>query len=198
MTVRRHEYFGDINPLIKNVARETDERDSEKGIGRVRPISYFRLNLTPSTMRYNCEVTIEKHIEVVVKEFNDPEAIYEWMEGLESFELLEGEAGKRGAKSKMTFKTKNRTFSMIETIWENDLPEKYSATYTAGGVTNNMDVTFQKVDDHRTRYYTEQEFIFKPFGMKLMGWLMPGAFKKQTMKFLNAFKKYVEEISEKS
>ncbi len=143
-------------------------------------------------MNYTCEVAIDRPIDKVVKAFDDPDAIYEWMEGLESTELLEGEAGKRGAKTKMNFKNRNRSFSMVETIWENDLPKIYSATYTMKGVTNNMTVNFKKIDESRTLYHTEQEFLFEPFGMKLMGWLFPGAFKKQTVKFLNMFKKYVE------
>jgi len=146
-------------------------------------------------MTYTCEVTIDAPVQKVSKAFLDPEGVYQWMEGLESAELLEGEAGKRGAKTKLTFRNKNRTFSMVETIWENNLPEAFSTSYVMGAVTNNMTIRFQKIDENRTRYLSEQEFIFRNFGMKLMGWLAPGLFKKQTLKYMKAFKAYVESTS---
>jgi uncharacterized membrane protein len=143
-------------------------------------------------MRYTCEVTIDAPVEKVSSAFLDPQGAYVWMEGLQSVELLEGEEGKKGAKSKLTFQNKNRTFSMVETIWESNLPEAFTTSYVMGAVTNNMTIRFQKIDENRTRYLSEQEFIFKNFGMKLMGWLAPGLFKKQTLKYMEAFKAYVE------
>ncbi|MFT6998227.1 MAG: hypothetical protein ACJAQ4_001987 [Cryomorphaceae bacterium] len=143
-------------------------------------------------MHYDCEVTIDSSVEKVTKAFLDPEGIYEWMDGLESTELLEGEEGKKGAKTRLNFKDKKRSFSMIETIWESNLPEAFSTTYTMGAVTNNMTVSFQKIDENRTRYLSKQEFIFKNFGMKLMGKLAPSLFKKQTLKYMEAFKAYAE------
>ena len=41
------------------------------------------------------------------------------------------------------------------------------------------------------RYTTEQEFQFKGF-MKIMAFLMPGAFKKQSMQYLKDFKAFAE------
>ena len=44
---------------------------------------------------------------------------------------------------------------------------------------------------NRTKYISEQEFQFKGF-MKVIGFIMPGAFKKQSMKYLEAFKNFAE------
>jgi hypothetical protein len=41
---------------------------------------------------------------------------------------------------------------------------------------------------------TEQEFQFSGF-MKLIGMFMPGAFKKQSCKYMNAFKEFAERQS---
>ena len=41
-------------------------------------------------------------------------------------------------------------------------------------------------------WVSESEFQFQGFGMKLFGFLMPGAFKKQSQKYLNDFKNFVE------
>jgi uncharacterized membrane protein len=143
-------------------------------------------------MKYECEVTIDAPVDEVCEAFLDPKGIYEWMEDLESTELLEGEEGKKGAKTRMNFTSKNRSFSMEETLWENNLPEAFSTSYVMGAVTNNMTVSFQNIDENRTRYVSKQEFIFRNFGMKMMGKLAPRLFKKQTLKYMKAFKTYVE------
>lgn len=144
-------------------------------------------------MHYDCEVTIDSPVEQVTAAFLDPKGIYEWMDSLESTELLEGEEGKKGAKTRLNFKDKKRSFSMVETIWENNLPEAFTTSYVMGAVTNNMTVTFQKIDENRTRYLSKQEFIFKNFGMKMMGKLAPSLFKKQTLKYMESFKAYAEK-----
>ncbi|MEO2058942.1 MAG: SRPBCC family protein, partial [Mesonia sp.] len=40
---------------------------------------------------------------------------------------------------------------------------------------------------------SESEFQFSSFAMKVMGFLMPGAFKKQSLKYMKDFKAFVED-----
>ena len=84
-----------------------------------------------------------------------------------------------------------REIEMIETITTRNLPDEFSGTYEAKGVFNILKVTFVKVSDTKTKYITEEEFQFKGF-MKLMAFLMPGAFKKQSLKYMTAFKNFAE------
>ena len=141
-------------------------------------------------MKYRCEIEINKPLERVLELFDNTENLFKWMEGLQSFEHLEGEPGKPGAKSKMVFKMNNKDVEMIETINVRNLPKEFSGSYDAKGVHNIQKNSFEKIDDNRTRYITHNEFHFKGF-MKFMA-LMPGAFKKQTMKYMRAFKSFVE------
>lgn len=46
---------------------------------------------------------------------------------------------------------------------------------------------------NQTKHVTENEFQFKGVMMNLMGFLMPGAFKKQSYKYLKAFKTFAEK-----
>ena len=55
----------------------------------------------------------------------------------------------------------------------------------------NVKNKFIKLSDNKTGNITEQEFKFKGF-MKLIGFLMPGAFKKQSIKYLEDFKNFAE------
>ncbi len=51
---------------------------------------------------------------------------------------------------------------------------------------------FEKIDDQKTRWISESEFKADKFMYKIMLKLMPGAFKKQSRKFMVDFKNYVE------
>lgn len=143
-------------------------------------------------MKYSVEVEIEKPLEEVLSAFDNPENMAKWMEGLQSYEHLSGTQGEVGAKSRMNFKMGKREIEMIETITEVNPPSNYSMTYDAKGVFNIINNRFEKMSETKTRYITDNEFQFKGF-MKIIGGLMPGAFKKQSQKYLDDFKRFVEE-----
>lgn len=142
-------------------------------------------------MKYTVTIEIEKPIDEVVALFDNADNLYAWMEGLESFEHLSGEPGQVGAKSRLKFKMGKRDIEMVETITVRDLPDEFTGTYDAEGVFNIVKNRFEAINPTRTRYISEQEFQFTGF-MKIFGWLMPGAFRKQSMKYLEAFKAFAE------
>lgn len=142
-------------------------------------------------MKYTDEIEINQPINKVVELFDNEDNLFKWMNGLQSIEHLEGNPGEKGSTTKMLFKEGKREIEMIETILENKLPEEFTATYEAKGVYNLAKISFVSLTDSKTKYLTEQEFQLKGF-MKLIGWLMPGAFKKQTNKYLKMFKEFAE------
>jgi uncharacterized membrane protein len=142
-------------------------------------------------MKYTTSVEIDRPIEEVVALFDNSENLYKWMKGLKSMEHLSGEEGKAGAKSHMVFETGKRRIEMVETIDDMNLPDNMSCTYEAKGVTNIQHTRFEKVDDNKTRYVCDNEFQFRGF-MKIMGLMMPGAFKKQSLQYQKDFKAFAE------
>ncbi len=144
-------------------------------------------------MKYTIEIEINKPIDRVIELFDNPDNLKEWMMGLQSFEHLSGEMGQPGAKSKLVFDHKGRRTEMIETIVARNLPDEFSGTYEANGVLNTQKNHFTKVDENTTRWTSYTEFKFSNFMMKLMGALMPGMFKKQSMKFAQSFKAFCEK-----
>jgi hypothetical protein len=80
---------------------------------------------------------------------------------------------------------------MIETITVRNLPAEFSGTYEAKGVFNIVRNRFTDLGNGRTRYTSEQEFRFSGF-MKIIAMLMPGSFKKQSVKYLEDFKAFAE------
>ena len=142
-------------------------------------------------MHYVSEIEIEKPVDKVVELFDNPDNLPKWMEGLQSFEHLSGQPGQVGARSRLRFKMGKRAFEMIETITANNLPDEFSGTYEAKGVHNIVRNKFVPLPGNKTKYISEQEFQFKGF-MKLIACVMPGAFKKQSMKYLKDFKQFAE------
>lgn len=142
-------------------------------------------------MKYSVQTTINAPIDEVIKRFDNADMMKEWMPGLVKFEHISGEPGQVGAKSKLTYQMGKRTVEMIETITERDLPGAFNGTYVANGVYNEVGNAFEAIDEKTTRHVSEQYFQFKG-GMKIIGFLFPGAFKKQSQKYLDDFKAFVE------
>ncbi len=143
-------------------------------------------------MKYSEEIFINKPLDEVILHFDDPEKLKEWMEGLETFEHLEGTPGEVGAKSRLVFKTESREIEMVETITVKDLPSKFGGTYEADGVFNTVINRFSKDGEDVTRMEVECEFEFTSFLMKMMGFFAPGVFRKHTRKNLDCFRKFAE------
>ena len=54
-------------------------------------------------MKYNCEIVIDADIKKVVKLFEDPNNMAKWQPGFISMEVLEGNAGEAGSRSKLLY-----------------------------------------------------------------------------------------------
>lgn len=144
-------------------------------------------------MKYSHEIVIDLPIDRVIELFDNPDNMSRWQEGLVSFETIEGTAGEVGAKSKLVYDMGKRRIEMIETITVRDLPHQFSGTYEAKNVWNLVENFFESKDDGQTKWTSRNEF--KCTGMmKLMVFLMPGAFKKQSYKYMLDFKKFAESM----
>jgi carbon monoxide dehydrogenase subunit G len=139
-------------------------------------------------LKYTVEITIDRPRSRVVELFDNPDNLKHWMPGLQSFEPLTGKPGTVGSKAKLTFLMNNRKLEMVETITKRSL---FNGTYEAKGVFNIVNNRFIDIDGKSTRYVSDQEFQMKGI-MKLFAWIMPGVFKKQSMKYLIDFKTFVE------
>lgn len=143
-------------------------------------------------MQYNSKITLDVPREKVIAYFDNIDNMQYWQEGLISYEHLEGNPGQPGAKTLLKYKMGKREIEMVETITVRNLPDEFSGRYEAKGVWNEVKNFFHE-EGEKTRWITENEFIFQHFFMKLMGFLMPGAFKKQSMKYLEDFKSFAEK-----
>lgn len=144
-------------------------------------------------MRYQLELEIDLPRERVIELFLDPENLPKWQPDLVSFEQVSGgEARAVGAKTKQIHKLGKREVEMIETITAHNYPDEFSATYEADGVWNLVENRFLDVDERKTKWILESEFRCSNLVMKIMTFLMPGMFKKQSLMYMNRFKGFAE------
>ena len=142
-------------------------------------------------MKYTCEIVIESPRERVVEPFDSTDNLFKWMDGLKSFEHLEGEPGQPGAKSRLVFKRGNGELEMIETVAVRDLPDVFAGSYEADHAWNGMVNRFIEEGPDRTRWITENEFKFTGI-WRFVSLVLRPMFPKQTMKSMRAFKEFVE------
>ena len=142
---------------------------------------------------YTVQVDINLPRSEVVEKFDDPDNLFMWQEGLQSFEHLSGEPGQPGAQSKLTYIQGKHHIELIETVTQRDLPDEFNGTYEWAGGRNTLHNRFIELSPEKTRWESTCEYEFSAFMLKLMGWLAPGMFRKQNQKFLDNFKAFCED-----
>ena len=144
-------------------------------------------------MKYTTEIKVDLPRAKFMEKFDSAENMLHWQKGLKSYKYLDGEPGKEGSQMELEYQMGKRELVMVETILKNNLPYEFHATYDAKGVHNIQKNFFKELDENTTLWVSESEFQFSGLFMKLMGMLMPRAFKKQTLEYLKCFKAFAEE-----
>ncbi|OUS01066.1 hypothetical protein A9Q86_10000 [Flavobacteriales bacterium 33_180_T64] len=143
-------------------------------------------------MKYTISNTIDKPIDIVAAKFLEPDGALQWMEGLQKIERLSPNPYEVGAKSRFHSLYKNKKFVIDETILEQNMPNQIKFGFTSSTGYNEVEMVFEQINDNSTKQINNSYFQLKGF-MKILGPLMKGMFKKQSMKYLNAFKEFAEK-----
>lgn len=143
-------------------------------------------------MKYTIEVLIKSPREEVIKKLDNIDNIKHWQRGLVSAEHMSGTPGEVGAKMKLSYKFGKRQMDLIETITKRDFPNEFNATYETKDMHNAQQNIFEETPEGYTKWTSHSEFIPSSFLLRVMVFLMPGAFKKQSKKYLEDFKDFVE------
>lgn len=142
-------------------------------------------------MKYTVFNIIDKPLEEVVARFREPEGALEWMEGLQRIERISGEPLEVGSKSDFHSVYKNKEFKISETVLEQNLPKRIKFSYESNMGYNEVELIFEELPDGKVKQINNSFFDTKGF-MKVMGFMFKGMFKKQSLKYMNGFKKYCE------
>lgn len=144
-------------------------------------------------MLYEVEVEIALPRDKVSELIMNPDNMPHWQEGFVSIEHFEGEPDAVGSKSHIKYKMGKRALELDETITRNDMPELFEAIYETKGVWNKITNRLEALEENRTRWVQENDFKGTNLIMKVLMVLMPGAFKKQSLKYLQDFKAFAED-----
>ncbi|WP_222983661.1 SRPBCC family protein [Flagellimonas meishanensis] len=142
-------------------------------------------------MQYTAEILVDLPRDEFIKKLDNPDNMKHWQRGLLKYEHISGNPGQEGAQMSLSYTMGNRNIDMVETIIKRNLPDELFSSYDTKGVQNIQKNYFEEVDG-KTLWKSDNIFQFSGFMMKLIGVLMPGAFKKQTMKYLEDFKAFAE------
>lgn len=143
-------------------------------------------------MNYTLEIEIDQPREKVVELFNSQENLPFWQPGFISAEPISGEPGAEGSKTRLLYDNRGREVEMIETVTVIDLPEEFSATFDAKGMHMEVRCFFEEAGPGKTLYRTENTAIVSGLFMKLMVLIMPGCFRKESFKYMENLKAFVE------
>ena len=144
-------------------------------------------------MKYVTEIEINLPRDQMVALLDDPENMKHWQKGLISYRLLSGEAGKDGAQMELEYQMGKRHLVMVETILKRAFPTEFHATYDTKGMHNIQENYFEAVGMDQTKWTSKSEFIASSFMLRMMMFLMPGAFKKQSKIYMEDFKNFAEK-----
>lgn len=144
-------------------------------------------------MKFTCLTEIYAPRKKVVALWQDTKNLKHWQTGFESVRAVSGKAGAVGSKSVLTYNNKGSIFDLEETILENNLPDTFEGEYVHLAMTNRMRSTFVALDANTTIWKAEIDYIqFNGLAIKIFGFFGKRIFKKQTQKWLDNFKAFVE------
>lgn len=142
-------------------------------------------------MKYSCTITVDQPRDRVIELFDNPDNMPKWQDGLVSFTPKSGTPGQPGATSEIVYQMGKRRIEMIETIEERALPDRFSGIYETTGVWNRVINQFEDTADGHTQWRIDTEFRCSGL-LKIMSWIFPGMFRKQTEKMMRDFKTFAE------
>ncbi|GLP95013.1 SRPBCC family protein [Paraferrimonas sedimenticola] len=143
-------------------------------------------------MKYQLQMEINLPRARVIELFDNQDNLHHWQPELKRFTHLSGNPGEVGAKSELIYLMGKREITMIETITLKDLPDRFAGTYETKGMWNSVDNQFIETSPESTLWKFDTEFRCEGVMMRLMAWLMPSSFKKQSLLFMQRFKDFAE------
>lgn len=144
-------------------------------------------------MKFKLELPIHKSRAEVWKLFDDPNNMSKWQPSLIKIERLSGTAGQPGAVSRLTFKSGEREYALIEKVLFRVEPERLDGVYENEYAENIVRNTFLEQGQEATLWKVEVLFRFKTLFMKILGTLKRKNFVIRTQRDMERFKALAED-----
>jgi hypothetical protein len=153
-------------------------------------------------MKYTVSIEIAMPLESVAQLLADPANIPKWLRGVVLHEPLNGLHGEVGTKSRVVMETGQQKFEAIETITRREPAElrnipkgsvvHFERELVGEGMWSAAHERLTEAGPNTTLWESENEYRFSSLLMRLVGLLMPGAFRKQSLQHMQDFKAFAE------
>lgn len=154
-------------------------------------------------MKYTVSIEIAMPRERVAQLLADPAHLPKWLRGLVVHEPLSGVHGQLGTRSRVVMQMGQQKFEGIETITRRepadlrDIPTgsvvHFEREIEGGGMWNVARDRLKESGAKSTRWESENEYRFSGVVMRLVGFLMPWAFRRQSLQHMQDFKAFAEQ-----
>ncbi|MFI6094911.1 SRPBCC family protein [Lentzea sp. NPDC051213] len=154
-------------------------------------------------MKYTVSIEIALPRETVVQLLADPAQMPKWLRGLVLHEPISGTHGQVGTVSRVVMQTGNQKFEGTETITRRepvdlhgipgDSVVHFEREIVGDGMWSAARERFTEAGPQSTLWRSENEYRFSGVVMRLVGLLMPGAFRKQSLQHMQDFKAFAEQ-----
>ena len=154
-------------------------------------------------MKYSVSIEIAMPREQVAQLLADPAHLPKWLRGLVQHEPLSGVHWHVGIKSRVGFQMGQQKFEGTETITRREPTElrgipqgsvvHFDREIVGEGMWSAVRDRLTEVSPATTRWVQESEYRFSGVLMRLVGLLMPGAFRKQSQQHMQDFKAFAEQ-----
>jgi carbon monoxide dehydrogenase subunit G len=154
-------------------------------------------------MKYTVSIEIALPRERVAQLLADPEHLPKWLRGLVLHEPLHGEHGQVGTESRVVMQMGQQQFEGTETITRREpvdlhsIPSEsvvhFDREIVGKGMWSAVRERLTEAGPETTRWESESEYRFSGLLMRLVGLLMPAAFRKQSLQHMQDFKAFAEQ-----
>jgi hypothetical protein len=154
-------------------------------------------------MKYTVSIEIALPRDKVAQLLADPTHIPKWLRGMVLHEPLSGVHGQLGTRSRVVMQMEGQKFEGIETITRREpadlraIPKgsvvHFEREIVGEGMWSAARERLIEVGPDTTLWESENEYRFSGLLMRLVGLLMPGAFRKQSLQHMQDFKAFAEQ-----
>ncbi|OUS02565.1 hypothetical protein A9Q86_03425 [Flavobacteriales bacterium 33_180_T64] len=143
-------------------------------------------------MKYTTEIKVNIPLDEFIKKMDSIENMKHWQRGFISAEHISGIPGELGSKMKLKYLFGKRKMQLVETITKRNFPKEFHANYTTNSMHNAQQNYFEKTNEGFTKWISKSEFLPLNLVMRIMLFMMPRTFKKQSLKYMQDFKDFAE------
>jgi hypothetical protein len=154
-------------------------------------------------MKYTVSIEIDLPLQKVAQLLADPAHLPKWLRGLVLHEPIHGTHGQVGTRSRVVMQMDQQKFEGIETITLREpadlraIPKgsvvQFEREIAGEGMWNIARDRLSEAGPQTTRWESENEYRFSGVMMRLVALLMPGAFRKQSLRHMQDFKAFAEQ-----